>query len=135
MACSAATPSHIPSHFLPSCALDCPTTNNRGNRAMVFKTQGDENLDAVVNVRLTSSEKQMLKSDAELAGIGMSELVRSRYFGKQIIANADAVMLRELRRIGGLLKHLHNENDGVYSVHTSDALIELRKYMKKLNTK
>lgn len=102
---------------------------------MVFKTQGSENLDDAIKVRLTSNEKMVLAEDAELAGISMSELVRRRCLGRPVIANTDAVMLRELRRIGGLLKHIHNETDGIYSTHTSAALIELRAYMKKLSAK
>ena len=102
---------------------------------MVFKVQGHEALDAIVNVRLTSGEKEILRSDADLASISMSELVRSRYFGRPIISNTDEVMLRELRRIGGLLKHIHNESNGTYSSRTSAALVELQMYIKKLSTK
>jgi len=100
---------------------------------MPFEVQGTEPLDAVVNVRLTSTEKGLLKEDADLAGLSMSELVRRRYFGRPIIANADAVMLKELRRIGGLLKHIHNESGGAYSKDTAAALLTLKGYMEKLS--
>ena len=100
---------------------------------MPFETQGSEPLDAVINVRLTVSEKERLKEDADLAGLSMSELVRRRYFGKPIIANADAVMLKELRRIGGLLKHVHNQSDGVYSKDTAGALVALKAYIERLS--
>lgn len=100
---------------------------------MPFEVQGDAPLDAVVNVRLTSAEKIRLKEDAELAGLSMSELVRRRYFGRPIVASADAVMLKELRRIGGLLKHIHASSGGVYSKETSEALVVLKGYMEKLS--
>ena len=100
---------------------------------MPFETQGPEPLDAVINVRLTAAETARLKEDADLAGLSMSELVRRRYFGRPIIANADAVMLKELRRIGGLLKHIHNESGGVYSKETAGALVALKDYFRKLN--
>jgi len=100
---------------------------------MVFTVQGETGLDARLNVRLPQNELDTIREDAELAGLSMSELVRRRYFGRPIIANADAVMLRELRRIGGLLKHIHNESDGAYSTLTSAALIEVRNYIKKLS--
>ena len=100
---------------------------------MPFETQGAEPLDAVINVRLTVTEKGQLKEDADLAGLSMSELVRRRYFGKPIIANADAVMLKELRRIGGLLKHVHNQSDGVYSKDTAGALVALKAYIERLS--
>ncbi len=100
---------------------------------MPFETQGQAPLDAVINVRLTTTEKERLKDDAELASLSMSELVRRRYFGRPIIANADAVMIKELRRIGGLLKHVHNQSQGSYSNETAQALSELRTYIDKLS--
>ena len=102
---------------------------------MAFQTHGMEPLDAVINVRLTSDEKMKLKEDADLAGLSMSELVRRRYFGRPIIASADAIMLKELRRLGGLLKHIHNESKGVYSQATASAIAELRIYIQKLSSK
>ena len=92
-----------------------------------------DTLDAVINVRLTSAEKARLRADADLAGVSVSELVRRRYFGRPIVANADAVMLKELRRLGGLLKHVHSESRGAYSQHTAAALIAIRDYIEKLS--
>ena len=69
----------------------------------------------MLRLRLTASEKERLREDADLAGLSMSELVRRRYFGRPIIANADAIMIKELRRLGGLVKHVHNESNGVNS--------------------
>ena len=100
---------------------------------MPFQTQGLEPLDAVINVRLTAAEKAKLKEDADLAGLGMSELVRRRYFGRPIVANADAVMLKDLRRLAGLLKHTHNYSGGVYSKETAGALIALKAYIERLS--
>jgi hypothetical protein len=102
---------------------------------MAFQTHGIEPLDAVINVRLTSAEKAALKEDADLAGLSMSELVRRRYFGRPIVANADAIMLKELRRLGGLLKHIHNQSAGAYSQATASAIAELRIYIQKLSSK
>lgn len=89
---------------------------------MVFQKIGDDELDAVVNVRLTSEEKERLRDDADMAAISMSALIRARYFGRRVVANTDQVMIKELRRLGGLLKHLHNESDGAYAPETSAAL-------------
>ncbi len=100
---------------------------------MPFKTQGEAPLDAVINVRLTAAEKVKLKEDADLAGLSMSELVRRRYFGKPILASADAVMLKELRRLGGLVKHVHNDSQGVYSKETAGALMALKAYLEQLS--
>ena len=89
---------------------------------MVFAKLGDESLDAKLDLRLTQEEKERLKEDAYLAGMSMSALVRARYFGRPIIANTDQVMIRELRRQGGLLNKLHVESSGAYCADTAAAL-------------
>ncbi len=43
------------------------------------------------------------------------------------------VMVRELRRMGGLLKHIHNTTDGVYSRETAQALVEIAAQIKALS--
>lgn len=100
---------------------------------MPFAVKGAEALTEKIAVRLTPDEKIRLRDDAELAGVSVSELVRRRYFGRPIVANADMVMVRELRRIGGLLKHIHNTTDGVYSRETAQALVEITGQIKKLS--
>ena len=92
----------------------------------------DDRLSAVVNVRLTAAEKARLKDDADLAGLSVSEYVRRRSLGRPIIAQADAVTIKELRRLGGLVKHLHNESGGTYSRETAAALVALRGYIEQL---
>jgi hypothetical protein len=98
-----------------------------------FSVQGADPLDASIGVRLTIAEKDKLREDADLAGLSISELVRRRYFGLPILSNADVVQLRELRRIGGLLKHMHVESGGAYASATHDCLVELQSYIRKLS--
>ncbi|WP_231649635.1 plasmid mobilization protein [Ralstonia syzygii] len=74
-----------------------------------------------------------MRDDADLAGLSVSELVRRRYFGRPIVASTDMVMVRELRRMGGLLKHIHNTTDGVYSRETAQALVEIAAQIKALS--
>lgn len=100
---------------------------------MVFKKIGSENLGAVVSLRLTTAEKEQLRHDAEIAGLSISEIVRRRYFGRAIIANADLVMMNELRRLGGLLKRVHTQSEGAYSKTTASLLNDLKAYIRKLS--
>jgi len=102
-------------------------------KTMPFKQIGPEQLDERIMIRLTTAEKEQLKEDAKIANISLSALVRRRYFGRPILAHADAVMLKELRRIGGLLKHLHNESNGAHSKDTSSVLIALKNYFEVLS--
>lgn len=100
---------------------------------MPFEQMGDAPLDAVVNVRLTAAEKERLRDDADMASLTMSALIRARYFGRKIVASADVLMIKELRRIGGLLKHVHSQSDGAYSHATAAALRDVRAYISQLS--
>ena len=57
-----------------------------------------------VKLRLPRTEKVRLAEEADIAGITLSELFRCRAANKAIFARTDLAMLRELRRLGGLLK-------------------------------
>ena len=70
-----------------------------------------EPLDQRVTIRLTQTEKNILIEEADLAGLTTAELIRRRYFGKPIVAATDAATIRELRRTGGLLKHIFSQSD------------------------
>lgn len=100
---------------------------------MPFETLGPDPLSAIINVRLTVAEKARLQEDADLAALSMSELVRRRYFGRPIVANGDAVMIREMRRIGALLKRVQNESAGVYCQETAGALLALKGHIERLS--
>ena len=99
---------------------------------MVFKKLGDDELDAVVNVRLTSSEKARLKLDADIAGLSMSALVRARYFGRPLVAHADLVTIRQLNRLTALLKTANSESGGAYSADTAAAIAEISEAIKAI---
>ena len=60
-------------------------------------------------MRLTGAERVQLSEDADLAGMSVSELVRRRALGKAIHAATDLMMIRELRRLGGLQKYAMNK--------------------------
>ena len=57
-------------------------------------------------LRLTAVEDERLTRQAATAGISVSEYMRRLFFGgRPIIARTDDQTIRELRRLGGLLKH------------------------------
>ena len=71
-------------------------------------------------VRLTADEKSFIRQQAEAAGIPASAYVRALATGNVIRTKTDAAVLNELRRLGGLCKHLFN--NGVDPVATGEAL-------------
>jgi hypothetical protein len=67
---------------------------------------------------------------AAIAGLSVSEYMRRLFFGgRPLIARTDEQMIRELRRMGGLLKHLGREND---SVQTGKVLESIRQAIENL---
>ena len=59
-----------------------------------------------LTLRVSPEEKQRVEQQANIAGLSASEYMRRHVFGgRPVVAAADEAMLRELRRVGGLLKH------------------------------
>jgi len=86
-----------------------------------------------VKLRLPRVEKARLAEEADIAGITLSELFRCRAANKAIFARTDLAMLRELRRLGGLLKFVHTSSGGAYASQTAAALNELRMAIRGLS--
>ena len=56
-------------------------------------------------VRMTAEEDERLREQAFHAGLSVAEYMRRLMFGgRPIVARTDAQTIRELRRLGGLLK-------------------------------
>ena len=91
-----------------------------------------ESLDEVINVRVSTVEKGSLREAAALAGLSLSSYCRRRFLGHAVVAHTDRAMIRELRRIGGLLKTVHTESGGAYSRETAAALSDVRKAIERL---
>ena len=88
-----------------------------------------------LTVRFRSGELEELSSQADISGLSVSELIRRRALKKHITSVADLKMLSELRRIGGLVKHLFNETNGLYRQKTSALLDELRAAIVRIGRK
>lgn len=59
-----------------------------------------------IGFRLSDDEYARLLEEAELHGMTFSQLARNRLVGTHITSKIDAQAVAELRRQGGLLKHL-----------------------------
>ena len=88
-----------------------------------------------LTVRFRPEELSELSKQAEVSGLSVSELIRRRTLGKHIASITDLKMLLELRRIGGLLKHLFNETNGLYRQRTSALLDELHAVAVRIGRK
>lgn len=91
-------------------------------------------LDAVINVRVARVEKAGLREAASIAGLSLSAYCRRRFLGHKVVAHTDRAVIRELRRLGGLLKRVHTESGGAYSAETAQALADIRRRIERLAT-
>ena len=81
-------------------------------------------------LRLTAEEDKKLTRQAETAGISVSEYMRRLFFGgRPIIARTDDQTIRELRRLGGLLKH---HFDMVKRTESTGTLVELDAALRQI---
>ena len=81
-------------------------------------------------LRLTAEEDERITRQAETAGISVSEYMRRLFFGgRPIIARTDDQTIRELRRLGGLLKH---HFDMVKRTGSTGTLVELDAALRQI---
>jgi hypothetical protein len=99
---------------------------------MPFRRKAPAGLTARLDVRVAPAEKEQLGVIARDAGLAVAELVRLRVLGRPVVSRTDATTIRELRRIGGLLKMVHVESGGAYRQQTAELLTMLRAAVGKL---
>ena len=86
-----------------------------------------------ITVRFSNDEQKELREQADVAVLSVSEYVRRRILGKHVVSKTDLKLLAELRRIGGLLKHIHLETRGAYSELTAEALSEVIRFVRNFD--
>jgi hypothetical protein len=75
-----------------------------------------------IGLRVTEAERAEIAEQAEASRLTVSEYVRRRILGRRIVPKTDLAVLAELRRLGGLMKHVHLETRGAYSELTANAI-------------
>jgi hypothetical protein len=102
-------------------------------QVMPFRRKGAVGLTERLDVRVSPAEKETLRRLAADAGVAVSELVRLRALGRPVVPRTDATTIRELRRLGGLLKKVHVDSGGAYSDATADVLTLLGSAIRALS--
>jgi hypothetical protein len=124
-------PSQVPLRPVRS-ALSLLAAGRSEAAALPFRRKGPTGLTARLDVRVAPGEKEQLAAIARDAGLAVAELVRLRALGRPVVSRTDATTVRELRRLGGLLKMIHVESGGAYRQQTAELLTTLRAAVGKL---
>lgn len=94
-----------------------------------------------ISFRVSEEEKKQLLKNADIAVLSISEYIRKKIFGgSQVVARVDVMMVNELRRIGGLLKHNFETLRQAGASHDiiqqqEESLKELKKIIKLIGEK
>lgn len=95
-------------------------------------TKGGSNKADRIYVRMTEDEKARVSALAAEANLTLSAYVRRRALGLPVHSKADAQTINELRKLGGLVKHIHNQSGGAYSADTAAILVQLLEAIKRV---
>ncbi|MGP2980544.1 plasmid mobilization protein MobA [Serratia nevei] len=83
------------------------------------------------SIRCFPEEKSVIQEKATAAGLSIGAYMLKCSLGRRIDARCDVELINELRRLGGLQKHLFNEGKGnvsdAFSKQYSDVLIAIKK--------
>lgn len=79
-----------------------------------------------IMVRVTPDQLENLREKALDCGATVPEYLRACGLGRRTRNQVDAHVINELRRLGGLQKHLFKEGGGVSSKEYAAVLVEIR---------
>ncbi|GHV29567.1 hypothetical protein FACS1894167_09070 [Synergistales bacterium] len=85
-------------------------------------------------VRFTAEEYEFITSESATCGLSIAAFIRLRSLGKHFTPKSGLRVISELLRLGGLLKHIHNESKGAYSALTSNCLKEISACISRIKT-
>ena len=80
----------------------------------------------LIGFRVSTQERARLRLLAKQAGLGNSEFIRRAALSAPIASKTDTEMVRELRRLGAMLKHL-------YPKHSNWTSPEKERYWTAMN--
>ncbi|CAJ7143410.1 ribbon-helix-helix, copG family protein [Burkholderia pseudomallei] len=74
----------------------------------------------------------MVRERARDCGMSVGQFVLAAALGRRTRTKIEAHILNELRRLGGLQKHLFNEGGGVLSREYAAILVEIREAIARI---
>lgn len=95
--------------------------------------ENNKNKTKTIHVRLSEEEYYALSRKVKYSGLNISAFVRRAANNRRITSRVEMHVVNELRKLGGLLKLVHNESGGAYRHATAAAIDEIRKAVRRLD--
>lgn len=83
-------------------------------------------------IRCFDSEEVAVRQKASDCGMSVGQFVLAAALGRRTRTKIDMHILNELRRLGGLQKHLFNEGGGLLSKEYAAILVEIREAITRI---
>ncbi|HDR9164153.1 TPA: ribbon-helix-helix protein, CopG family [Burkholderia vietnamiensis] len=84
-------------------------------------------------IRCFEDEEALVREKAKDCGMSVGEFVLAAALGRRTRSRIDAHIINELRRLGGLQKHLFNEGGGVLSKEYAAVLVEVKQAILRID--
>lgn len=83
-------------------------------------------------VRCFEEEESEVRQKAADCGLSVGRFVLAAALGRPTRSKVEAQIVNELRRLGGLQKHLFTQGDGVMSKEYSDVLVAIQQAITRI---
>ena len=83
-------------------------------------------------VRCTAEIEGLIRDKAADCGMAVGPFMLACALGRQTRSKVDEHVINELRRLGGLQKHLFNQGEGELSKEYSQVLVEITKAISRI---
>jgi hypothetical protein len=83
-------------------------------------------------IRFFEEEEALVREKAHDCGMSVGQFILTATLKRQTRSRIDSHIINELRRLGGLQKHLFTEGSGVLSKEYANVLIEITEAIKRI---
>jgi hypothetical protein len=86
----------------------------------------------VLPLRVTPGERDLIKTKARDSGVTVSAFLRAAALGRRTRSTVEEQVINELRRLGGLQKHLFTESGGGRSKEYAQILVAITNAIERM---
>lgn len=104
----------------------------KGKKHTMSKSENRNRTALLPSIRCFPEEKEVVRIKAEAAGLSIGAFMLRSALGRRIDTKCDTELIMELRRLGGLQKHLFKEGGGMLSKEYSEVLVAIQKAILKV---